>query len=413
MTQTPRSRAYYLNFAQLLRGLTLLLAVAILPSTIYAEDNQKDNKESKQQDSQEDVEERLKALDAEISKYKEMLESTQGQKSEVEATLQRNEIGISELIKSIDDIERELKKNQNKVSTLSREQKELLVAKGEQQYYIEQQIRSAYEIGHQEYLKVLLNQEDPETLSRMLTYYDYFNRARAEQISEYNATIEQLEQVTQALGKQMLALEANQSSLTLDQQQLALAQREKRNALKGLVVEIRSTGSELTRLAKDRGQLEQLLEKLQESLANLSTPGSDQPFSGMRGKMQLPIMGNISHRFGHHRNEGKLRWQGVFIDASEGDPVHAVHYGRVVFSDWLRGFGLLMIISHGEGYMSLYGHNQVLYRGTGDWVTAGDVIAAVGDSGGQNKTGLYFEIRIGGKPSDPQKWCVAREQRAA
>lgn len=103
----------------------------------------------------------------------------------------------------------------------------------------------------------------------------------------------------------------------------------------------------------------------------------------------------------------------MFIDAPEGDPVYAVHYGRVVFSDWLRGFGLLMIISHGEGYMSLYGHNQALYRATGEWVTAGDVIATVGDSGGQNRTGLYFEIRIDGKPNNPQQWCIAREQRAA
>ena len=101
------------------------------------------------------------------------------------------------------------------------------------------------------------------------------------------------------------------------------------------------------------------------------------------------------------------------IEAPEGEPVHAVHYGRVVFSDWLRGFGLLLIINHGEGYMSLYGHNQVLYRETGEWVTAGETIATVGDTGGQNRSGLYFEIRVAGKTADPQLWCRARSERAA
>jgi septal ring factor EnvC (AmiA/AmiB activator) len=155
------------------------------------------------------------------------------------------------------------------------------------------------------------------------------------------------------------------------------------------------------------------VDRLQESLANLDAPRSAQPFAGMQGKLLLPVEGRISHRFGNQRNQGKLRWHGIFIDAAEGESVYAVHYGRVVFSDWLRGFGLLMIVSHGEGYMSLYGHNQALFRETGDWVSAGEVIAAVGDSGGQDKTGLYFEIRIDGKPNNPQNWCVTREQRAA
>lgn len=406
MSVMNRFNALFAQFAGRTSGLFtvfLVLGCLVLPGTVHGEAAA----------DPEEIEARLKALEDEISRYKEMLENTQGQKSEVEDTLKRNEKGISDLIKSIDEIEQELKGNEDKVSELIGKQKELLVAKSEQQYYIERQIRSAYEIGHQEYLKVLLNQEDPDEISRMLTYYDYFNRARAGQIEHYNETINELDRITLALGVEMQRLEENKSSLKARQLNLAIAQREKQAALKALVAQIRSTGGELNKLEQDRGQLEQLLAKLQASLANLPTPGSAQPFAGMRGKMILPVGGKIIRSFGNTRNQGKLRWQGVFIDADEGDAVHAVHYGRVVFSDWLRGFGLLMIISHGEGYMSLYGHNQVLYRETGDWVTAGDVVAAVGDSGGQNRTGLYFEIRIGGKPSDPQKWCVAREQKAA
>lgn len=355
------------------------------------------------------IEAKLKELEAEISKYKELLENTQGEKSEIENTLEKNEKGISDLINKIEDIEQELDDSKDKVSSLERRQTELQDAKKEQQYYIERQIRAAYEIGNQEYLKVLLNQEDPNEMARMLTYYDYFNEARAGQIEAYNETLVELDRVSLALTEEMTLLQENRLALDIERQNLVAAQRERQATLRTLIAQIKSTGSEITKLQEDRGRLEQLLNKLQNSLAKIPTPGDATPFSNMRGKLVLPVAGNIGHRFGHQRNQGKMKWQGVFIDAPEGDPVYAVHYGRVVFSDWLRGFGLLMIISHGEGYMSLYGHNQVLYRETGEWVTAGDVIASVGDSGGQNRTGLYFEIRIDGKPSDPQRWCKARQ----
>lgn len=382
----------------------IILFLALLP-VVYAQ--------AEQSVSQVEIEARLKALDKEISNYKETLDSTQGQKSEIEATLERNEQGINKLINEIDTIEKELDTTNDKVSSLTEKQKELLTVKSEQQYYIEQQVRAAYEIGSQEYLKILLNQEDPNEIARMLTYYDYFNQARSRQIESYNLTLLDLDRVTQELAEETVVLESQRRALGAQQKSLANVQKEKQMTLKALINQISTTGSALSKLEQDRGRLEQLLDKLQESLANLDAPRSAQPFAGMQGKLLLPVEGRISHRFGNERNQGKLRWHGIFIDAVEGESVYAVHYGRVVFSDWLRGFGLLMIISHGEGYMSLYGHNQALFRETGDWVSAGEVIAAVGDSGGQDKTGLYFEIRIDGKPNNPQNWCVTREQRAA
>ncbi len=382
----------------------IILFLALLP-VISAQ--------AEQSVSQVEIEARLKALKKEISNYKETLDSTQGQKSEIDATLERNEQGINKLINEIDTIEKELDTTNDKVSSLTEKQKELLTVKSEQQYYIEQQVRAAYEIGSQEYLKILLNQEDPNEIARMLTYYDYFNQARSRQIESYNLTLLDLDRVTQELAEETVVLESQRRALGAQQKSLANVQKEKQMTLKALINQISTTGSALSKLEQDRGRLEQLLDKLQESLANLDAPRSAQPFAGMQGKLLLPVEGRISHRFGNERNQGKLRWHGIFIDAVEGESVYAVHYGRVVFSDWLRGFGLLMIISHGEGYMSLYGHNQALFRETGDWVSAGEVIAAVGDSGGQDKTGLYFEIRIDGKPNNPQNWCVTREQRAA
>ena len=369
--------------------------------------------QAEQAESQMEIEARLKALEKEISEYKETLDNTQGQKPEIEATLERNEQGINKLINEIDTIEKELDNTNDKVSSLTAKQKELLTVKSEQQYYIEQQIRAAYKIGSQEYLKVLLNQEDPNEIARMLTYYDYFNQARSRQIESYNLTLLDLSRVTQQLAEETVVLGSQRRALGEQQKTLANVQKEKQMTLKALISQISTAGSALLKLEQDRGSLEQLLGKLEENLGKLDAPRSAQPFAGMQGKLLLPVAGRISHRFGNQRNQGKLRWHGIFIDAAEGESVHAVHYGRVVFSDWLRGFGLLMIISHGEGYMSLYGHNQALFRKTGDWVSAGEVVAAVGDSGGQDKTGLYFEIRIDGKPNNPQNWCVTREQRAA
>ncbi len=363
--------------------------------------------------SPEEIEAELKALEAEISKYKDKLEASEGQKSDIEDTLKQNEKGISDLIKKIENIGSDIDVNEDKVSHLTRQQRELQMARTEQRELIEQQIRAAYEIGSQEYLKVLLNQEDPDALARMLVYYDYFNEARAGQITRYSRTLTDLDRVTLELAAESDQLNSNRNSLMAEKSALSLTQARKREILKALVTQIRTTGSEISKLNQDRDRLEQLLERLENSLADLPPPADASPFSEMRGVLTMPVAGKVTQRFGSRRNAGKLTWDGIFIEAAEGEPVHAVHYGRVVFSDWLRGFGLLLIISHGEGYMSLYGHNQVLYRETGDWVTAGDMIATVGDSGGQNKTGLYFEIRIAGKPSDPQNWCVARTRRAA
>ena len=367
--------------------------------------------QAQQVEAQEEIEAKLKTLDKEISIYKKTLDTTQGQKSELEAVLERNEQGINKLVNKIDTIEKALNTTSDKIYSLEDKQKELLAVKSGQQYYIKKQIRAAYEIGSQEYVKVLLNQEDPNEIAKMLTYYDYFNQARSKQIESYNLTLLGLDRVTQELAEETVVLKSQRMALGTQQKSLANVQKKKQMTLKALINQISTAGSALSKLEQDRGRLEQLLDKLRESLANLDAPRIAQPFAGMQGKLLLPVEGRISHRFGNQRNQGKLQWHGLFIDAAEGESVYAVHYGRVVFSDWLRGFGLLMIISHGEGYMSLYGHNQALFRETGDWISAGEVIAAVGDSGGQNKTGLYFEIRVDGKPNNPQNWCVARENK--
>ena len=363
--------------------------------------------------SQAELERKLQALESEIGKFKEMLDKTSGEKSDLERNLESNEKNINNLLKKIQNIESDLTKGGDRIGRLLDEEKELQRAKSEQQQYIANQIRAAHKIGKQAYLKVLLNQEDPYQISRMLTYYDYFNRARAEQIEVYNRTILQLQNVAKLIDWENQALANNRVKLQLERSELVLLQIDKRKVLVALNSEISATGMEIEKLVADRRQLEQLIQRIHAGISNLPAPADVVPFESLKGQLLLPVDGQISHRYGNKRNAGRLRWSGVLISAAEGEPVYAVHYGRVVFSDWLRGFGLLMIINHGQGYMSLYGHNQVLYRETGDWVTAGETIAAVGDSGGQSKPGLYFEIRVAGKTADPQLWCLARSKRAA
>ena len=394
---------------------SLLIIFAVGTATISrAESTSSEPKQKPEQElSQQQLVKQLQELEAEITKFKETLEQTQGQKSSLEEELEFNEKNINQLLKKIQKMETELDKGEDKLSRLLDERKELQHSKSEQQQYIARQVRAAHKIGNQEYLKVLLNQEDPNQISRMLTYYDHFNRARADQVYAYSRTIAQLQTVSLLIESENLALTKGRNLLQQERSDVIEVQRQNRKVVGALGLQISTAGVEIKKRTEDREQLEALIRKIQEGILNLPTPADVVAFQSLKGQLILPVAGKISHRYGNKRNAGKLRWNGVLIEAPEGEPVVAVHYGRVVFSDWLRGFGLLLIINHGEGYMSLYGHNQVLYRETGDWVTAGETIAAVGNSGGQIQPGLYFEIRANGKTADPQRWCQARTKRAA
>ena len=360
--------------------------------------------------SPEQIKQNLKELAAEISAYRERLESTEAQKTAEEANLESIEKEISELVKQVEAKKEDLRQGRARSSDLREQEKELKATMTRQHRYIEQQIRAAHKTGGQGYLKMLLNQEDPHDVFRMLTYYKYFHEARTQLIRNYEETLEELEGVTRALTSENRALVEDGNILVARQRALARAREEKKGSLEALNLEIATAGTRIRTLGRDRARLEALLERIGSSVAKLLPEDVAKPFEGMRGNLLMPVFGEVAHRFGQSRSGGKLRWNGVFIAAPEGEAVHAVHYGRVIFSDWLRGLGLVIIISHGDGYMSVYGHNQVLYRQAGDWVTAGDIIAAVGDTGGQSESGLYFEIRVRGKPTDPQKWCKARQQ---
>ena len=355
----------------------------------------------------------LEVLEAEIQKFRDMLKKTEGERSELESSLKANETDINQILKRIESIQTDLTKGEDKLSSLSGQQKALNRQKVDQQEQIALQIRAAYEMGQQPYLKVLLNQQDPQKIERMMTYFSYITDARQAEISTYEETITQLANLGQLIAEQNQSLLDQRAQLRAEQSDLLTARQAKQQVFALLSQEILSAGNQLERRLADRQQLDDLLNRITTSIASLSSQKDTRPFAEMQGDLLLPVAGQVSQKFGAQRYAGKLRWNGLMIEAKEGDPVHAVHYGRVVFSEWLRGFGLLMIVSHGDGYMSLYGHNQVLYREAGDWVAAGETIASVGNTGGQAGFGLYFEIRSAGKPFDPQLWCQARPNSRA
>ncbi len=347
----------------------------------------------------------LKALEAEIDKFRQMLQRTEGERSELESSLELNEQSINDILNRIEAIQTDLTKGEDKLSSLSEEQATLEDQKLAQQGNIIQHMRAAFELGQTPQLKVLLNQEDPQKIERMLSYYQYINEARVAEIATYERTIEQLANLEVLIAEQNAALYDKNMQLSRERSGLLKERENKQQVLALLNAELEAAGNELERKLEDRARLDELITRITAGISNLTAHTDTRPFAEMRGNLLMPVAGDIKQKFGSRRADGKLRWNGLLIAANEGDPVQAIHYGRVVFSDWLRGFGLLLIISHGDGYMSLYGHNQVLYRETGDWIAAGETIAAVGNTGGQSDFGLYFEIRSAGKPADPILWC--------
>ncbi|MBC8026851.1 MAG: peptidoglycan DD-metalloendopeptidase family protein, partial [Steroidobacteraceae bacterium] len=265
--------------------------------------------------------------------------------------------------------------------------------------------RAAHLIGPQEPLKLLLNQKDPAQTGRMLEYYRYFGRSRAAQIEEIKRHLGELTSLDAALAEEegrLVELEERQKSQLA---KLTAARERRGRALVTLEADSKNRAKELERLRDQQGGLEKLVRELRRALERVEKFPTDSKdaFAKLRGKLSWPVAGKLSASFGQVR-AGGVKWDGVLVAGAQGSPVRAVYHGRVVYADWLSGLGLLTIIDHGDGYLSLYGHNERLYKEVGERVTAGDTIATVGDSGGRSSPALYFEIRKGGRPVDPRLW---------
>lgn len=365
----------------------------------------------------------LDQIKAEIGKLKEVLQQAKGQRSELQQSLQKSETDISKTQKQMQQIQQQLQKQEQELQKLQQQRETMQRAKTDQQAFIGRQVRAAYEIGQQNRLKALLNHDDPETVSRTMVYYDYFNRARSEQIDAYIELLARLDTLQPEIEKRADDLRVAKQELDKERKQLQEAHAERTKTLASINSTIQNKDEQLKQRARDRDALEQVLKKIEleararevkerqnqerQSLASsqLQPVNGGRPFRELRGKLPWPVAGKPENRFGSSRYGSEMRWQGVSISAREGDTVQTIHNGKVVFADWLRGSGLLIIVDHGDGYISLYAHNQTLLKATGDAVKAGDAIATVGSSGGEDRAALYFEIRHKGVPADPADWC--------
>lgn len=403
-------------------------------------------------DERADAQRQLEASQKEIAELQKLLGTLQQEKSGVQKQLQGTEREMGDLQKQIDGLEQQLKDGEAEVDRLDEEKKKLQSQRAEQQELVALQIRAAYQSGRQEYLKLLLNQQQPEQFARNLTYHDYLSRARSEQLAAFNDTLRQLHDVEAELASQHALLAGQQVELQGRREALDKVRGEHRDALAKLSAELSDGSRKLKAQQEEEAKLAGVLKTIEETLARQAreaeerrlaeirareqaeeqrrlasasvedtrskarprddgpsvssgAPGYGGPFAQARGKLPWPVDGRLLARFGSPRDDGRLKWDGVLIGAAAGARVRAVHDGRVVFADWLRGAGLLVIIDHGGGYLSLYGHNQSLLKSAGDLVKAGEPIANVGSSGGRDSPALYFAIRQKGQPSDPLAWC--------
>ncbi|KRT53979.1 murein hydrolase activator EnvC family protein [endosymbiont of Ridgeia piscesae] len=358
-----------------------------------------------QPDYQEKTEE-LQLIKSRIKELQSKLEQTKGRQQQQNIALRETDQHIGALARRVRVIEVGLKRQQRRMGKLERQRADARLQLDKHRQSVERQIRSAYAMGRQEKIKILLSQQDPAVVSRVMVYYDYLNAARLKQMAEIHEVLQRLNLIEQEIVQEEQRLQQLQAKANTEQQRLELAKRDREQLIASLNRQLASKGVELSQLQEDETQLSSLLSSLQQALADIPVdPMQQKPFSVRKGKLQWPSRGRLTAGFGSPRNVGELQWDGVVIAAPEGGEVKAVHRGRVAFADWMRGFGLLLILDHGDGYMSLYGYNQSLFKETGEWVEPGEVVALVGSSGGRPSPGVYFAIRHNGRAVNPKKWC--------
>jgi hypothetical protein len=342
-----------------------------------------------------------------MGKVQKEITSLNHQRTSVSTEVQNNERDINQLQGSLDKLAAEINTERLKLAQLKTESAALLQQRKAQQELLAGYLRSAWINGKQEYLKLLLNQQNPADTARISRYYQYFSAARTRTISSYTQLLAGISTTETAITAATEALAQRQNELLAQRSNLADKQGKRQTLLANLYADLNERGKKLNALEQERVEKQLLMEELSKrSLANLS---KTEPFAGRKGHLPWPVDGKLLHSFGSRYELGDLTYEGIDLAASAGTDIKAIHHGRVVFADWFGNSGLLLIIDHGDGYMSLYAHNAQLNQKLGAWVQRGDVIASVGNTGGQHQSGLYFEIRHEGKAENPALWCMPRK----
>ncbi len=386
----------------------------------------------------------LDALKHRLQMLQKDFQKNQAQRKEVADGLRQSESAISNGVRQLRQLDNARQRTQNDLQILSQQAATTEIRIRQQQAHLAQALKGAYQRGQGDALKLILNGADPNQTARDLRYLAQLSRAQHEMIEMLRVDLAKLSELQQVAAQKKNELTQLQATREAEQQKLLVDKRERDQVMNQLSAEIQQQRREISSLKRDERSLTDLVERLNQVMAqqaareaararaaslqaqkklkedpregrpsrktvavNTETPvafRSDRPFSGLKGLLRLPVAGELMNRFGAPREDGGLSWKGLFIRSAQGTAVKAIAAGQVVFADWLRGFGNLVIVDHGEGYMSLYSNNESLYKQVGERVQPGDAIATVGNSGGQPDTGLYFEMRHQSRPVNPLLW---------
>jgi septal ring factor EnvC (AmiA/AmiB activator) len=371
----------------------LLLTIGLMLGAVASADEQQ--------------EQELDNLKRSISSLEKTLEDRGKERNSLQSELKKVELEASKINSNMRRLRSKINKLEDQLKDLSSQERDLQLGIRGQSAAIVEQIAAAYKLGNQEPLKLLLNQEDPQKIARVFKYYDYFLLARSEKIKRYKKDVGELEAVIADIKNQKQRLTQSRAELESDKTKLARQAKKRKKTLSNLQSSLRTDKKKLSKLNKERGKLEELLDAVKRAAAELPLPSNYESFVSRKGQLSWPLKGRVAHSFGSRRS-GELRWEGWLIGAEAGDEVKAVHQGRVVFSNYLRGFGLLVIVDHSDGFLTLYAHNQELLKDIGDWVQSNEILSRAGDTGGLDKPALYFEIRKNGNPADPKSWLGKR-----
>ena len=350
--------------------------------------------------AQETQQQELAELKQQIQLTERQVKQQQKQLEQAEAALQQSDRALAEAASATRDTSQQLQQLQQREQQLTEQQQALEQKIHTQQRLLASQLKSAYSLGQHDYSKMLLNQQDAGKLERVLSYYQYFNRARLAQLNALNLTINQLQQVLTELADKQQQLQQTLRTLQQQQQQLAQAKAQQQQAVNKLQDTLKQQGKQLDYLRQNENSLQAKLEQLRK-LAEQARELAG--LTGQKGRLSWPLRGSLLQRFGENR-QGGMPARGILIQGSEGDAVKAIADGQVIYADWLKGYGWVIVLDHGAGFMSLYGHNQNLLKQPGARINAGETIALAGMSGGQASAGLYFEIRDKGEAVNPLSW---------
>lgn len=357
-------------------------------------------------DDIEDTSEKISVLQQSIDALRDRIDVFTGKQEALKKDVREAEQKIVASLARVREARQRRAELDAEIAQSRQRQSALETQRDEQQQAIKAALVDAYKQGKQNRVKLILNQQDPAEVERLLKYYEYINKARQKKIDAYLAT---LQGIVESKAIQEAAFEkiaAQAEVLQSELKQLESAQAERKLAIAELSKRIGNDADKLANQELERNRLQSLLNEIEREVADIQLPSYEGlPFTEQKGRMAWPVDGEPMNKFGRRKPDSRVRWQGLLMEANEGDDIRAIHDGRVVYADWFAGQGLMLLIDHGDRFMSLYAHNSTILKQTGELVSAGEPIATVGNSGGQSETGLYFEIRSKGKPVDPADWC--------